>query len=76
MTCECVVAFEKLPWLLGEDSSGSASVPHRNGGHYSTIDPLPEPLRGMYRLDGVLWRLAANESHLCSRPEPMPWARK
>lgn len=72
--CECVVAFEQLPFLTSRTVRNSA---HASGASVGTerYEQLPPPLRLLYALDLYLWQLAwqlVNTSQFCYRPLPAP----
>jgi len=75
VTCDCVVAFEKLPRLVQVHLQTSNGKSKSQGGSQSHPEapPLPQPLRELYHLDAQLWQLALAEDKLCYHPRRMPW---
>ena len=78
VTCDCVVAFEKIGCLVD-------AVKNRAKGQFSfdcdpsppperpriPLQPLSPPLRDLYLMDGLLWQAALRTDGLCYRPEPL-----
>ena len=72
--CECVVAFEQLPFLTSRTVRNSAHASGASVG-IEQYEQLPPPLRLLYALDLYLWQLAwqlVNTSQFCYRPLPAP----
>ena len=84
VTCDCVVAFEKIGCLVDSIKNGAKGAqsfpcepsPPPEKSHYA-LQPLSPPLSSLYRMDFLLWQTALRVPSLCFRPEPLAgWAAR
>ena len=82
VTCDCVVAFEKIGCLVDSIKNGAKGAqsfpcepsPPPEKSHYA-LQPLSPPLSSLYRMDFLLWQTALRVPSHCFRPEPLAgWA--
>ena len=78
VTCDCVVAFEKIGCLVNSETPADgrhagfkcelSPLPERPS---APLQPLPAPLRSLYLMDDLLWRSALRADGLCYRPKAL-----
>lgn len=78
VTCDCVVAFEKIGCLVDGIKNGAkgqmsfdcdpSPPPERP---HTPLRPLSPPLRSLYLMDSLLWQEALRTDGLCYRPKPL-----